>query len=337
MLKKIKIIITAIVLALVMLPMKGALAVGDTRPITTSVATIYPDDPYHLVVSVIANEDALDFASIEGMFPLIEDTAPTTTKTYFELDSLIPGPKIDASPNFVVINDVSTGIFAGAIYTAGDFISLNKGDVIWTAKYKITDVLPYEAFSFTLLINSAFFDGLPTLYNENFGFGIVVVPPKHDVPVIDGDNGVYVTDSGIKLILKFDADHTLVTDILMDGVVLSPTYYEIKAGSTIVEFAADYLNTLGIGSHTVTVNYSDGGVGVAHFTVEAAPEPVDPVDPVDPTDDVLVPNTGEFTGVGGSATAIGVGVFVGITMLPVVIAFSIERRYSRNKINFDKK
>ncbi|MDO5480595.1 MAG: hypothetical protein Q4F58_02940, partial [Candidatus Saccharibacteria bacterium] len=63
--------------------------------------------------------------------------------------------------------------------------------------------------------------------------------------------------------------------------------------------------------------------------------PVDPIDPADET--VAVPDTGKFTNIGGSATAIGLGIFAGIAILPVVIAFSIERRYSRNKINFDKK
>lgn len=338
MIRRIKIIIATIALAIVMLPVANTSAVPDTRPITTSMATIYPEDPDHLVVSLIVNTSTLGLESLDGSFPLTETVTIPGGKTYYKLDSMEPGPKLEAWGGAIVVNDKNTGLFAAATASAGTYIPLQLEDVIWTAKYKIIDTepIPPDVYNFTLIVNSAVFDTLPALSNEAFVFGTIVVPPKHDVPVIEGDNGIYITGSGAKYILKLDADHTYLTEILMDGVVVASSNYEVKAGSTIIEFAADYLNTLGLGSHTITANFSDGGVGVAHFTIEAAPSPVDPTEPTS-DETVTVPDTGYFTGVAGSATAIGAGIFMGIAMIPVIIAVSIERRYSRNKIDFTKK
>lgn len=337
MIRKIKIIIAAIALATVMLPVANTSAVPDTRPITTSIATMDPDNNL-LIVSLIVNTSTLGLQSIDGDFPLTESVTTPGATTYFELDSMEPGPKLEAWGGAVVVNDKNTGLFGAATASVGTYIPLQLEDVIWTAKYKYDDTtpIPPDIYDFTMFVNSAVFDGIPALSNEAFGFGTIILPPRYDVTVLEGDNGVYVTNSGAKYILKLDADHTYLTEILMDGVVVASSNYEVKAGSTIIEFAADYLNTLGLGSHTITANFSDGGVGVAHFTIEAAPSPVDPTEPTS-DETVTVPDTGYFTGVAGSATAIGAGIFMGIAMIPVIIAVSIERRYSRNKIDFTKK
>ena len=54
-------------------------------------------------------------------------------------------------------------------------------------------------------------------------------------------------------------------------------------------------------------------------------------------DAILVPDTGGFTGFTDSAISIGIGIFIVITIVPVIMAVSIERRCSKNKIKFDRK
>ena len=57
-------------------------------------------------------------------------------------------------------------------------------------------------------------------------------------------------------------------DILVDGAEVPKQLYTARSGSTIVEISADYLNTLNVGTHTVTFRYTDGNV-TGNFEVVA--------------------------------------------------------------------
>ena len=52
----------------------------------------------------------------------------------------------------------------------------------------------------------------------------------------------------------------------MDGKTLDAKHYIAQSGSTIITLAADYVETLAAGEHTLTVRYTDGETS-AHFTV----------------------------------------------------------------------
>lgn len=59
--------------------------------------------------------------------------------------------------------------------------------------------------------------------------------------------------------------------VLVDGKTLDAAHYTAEAGSTIITLAADYVKTLPVGGHTLTVRYTDGETS-AHFTVTAMPQ-----------------------------------------------------------------
>ena len=70
-------------------------------------------------------------------------------------------------------------------------------------------------------------------------------------------------------------------DILVDGAEVPKQLYTARSGSTIVEISADYLNTLNVGTHTVTFRYTDGNV-TGNFEVVAK---ADDQDKTSKTDD----------------------------------------------------
>lgn len=324
---KIKIIITAIMAITLMMPLANVSA-ADTRPIAISKFEFV--EGVGEVVSLVANDSVVELSSIEGNFPLTEEDG--LNGGYYELVSMAPSEKLNG---LVVLNDVNSGDFAAAI-SGSTPVSFNQGDVIWTAVYDTKDDLPFDNYLFTATVFQATFNSHPTLDNQFYYFGIAVVPPAHDVPILDGEI-IQVWDSGRKknITIRFDAALGYFKEVRVDGEVLGPENYNVSAGSTIVEFLASYLETLSAGDHSVEVAFSDNGIGRA--TIRIA-DPINPADS-DTSDDsvVNVPDTGYFTGTFGSATAIGVGAFLGVALIPVVIAMSIERRYSRNKVEFDKK
>lgn len=70
-------------------------------------------------------------------------------------------------------------------------------------------------------------------------------------------------------------------DILVDGAEVPKKLYTARSGSTIVEISADYLNTLNVGTHTITFRYTDGNV-TGNFEVVAK---ADDQDKTSKTDD----------------------------------------------------
>ena len=68
--------------------------------------------------------------------------------------------------------------------------------------------------------------------------------------------------------LSFTANGPLskFTAVQVDGKTLDAKHYTAQSGSTIITLAADYVETLAAGEHTLTVRYTDGETR-AHFTV----------------------------------------------------------------------
>ena len=60
------------------------------------------------------------------------------------------------------------------------------------------------------------------------------------------------------------------TGILVDGVEVSANNYTAVSGSVVVTLSADYLNTLSVGEHTITIRFSDGADITTRFTVKAS-------------------------------------------------------------------
>ena len=75
---------------------------------------------------------------------------------------------------------------------------------------------------------------------------------------IDGVNGEWLKNSNKDLGFKTDGEFSKFTGVKVDGTLIGADKYTAVTGSTLVTLKKDYLETLSVGKHTLTVVYTDG-------------------------------------------------------------------------------
>ena len=75
---------------------------------------------------------------------------------------------------------------------------------------------------------------------------------------IDGANGEWLKNSNKDLGFKTDGEFSKFTGVKVDGTLIGADKYTAVIGSTLVTLKKDYLETLSVGKHTLTVVYADG-------------------------------------------------------------------------------
>lgn len=86
---------------------------------------------------------------------------------------------------------------------------------------------------------------------------------------IDGANGEWIKNSGKDLGFKADGEISKFTGVKVDGTLIGADKYTAVTGSTLVTLKKDYLETLSVGKHTLTVDYIDGEC-TTNFEIKAA-------------------------------------------------------------------
>lgn len=79
-----------------------------------------------------------------------------------------------------------------------------------------------------------------------------------DYRIIDGDGATWKLNSDGSLTITANGPLSKFTGIEVDGKAVDASNYTAVSGSTIITLKADYLNTLSVGKHTLTVLYTDG-------------------------------------------------------------------------------
>ena len=91
--------------------------------------------------------------------------------------------------------------------------------------------------------------------------------------IIYGDGASIIAGQNTALSFTANGPLSKLTAVLVDGKTLDAKHYTAQSGSTIITLAADYVRTLAVGEHTLTVRYTDGETS-AHFTVTAMPKDI---------------------------------------------------------------
>lgn len=86
---------------------------------------------------------------------------------------------------------------------------------------------------------------------------------------IDGSNGSWTNNSNGTLTFRANGDFSKFTGVKVDDTLIDASNYTAVSGSTIVTIKADYLKTLSVGTHKLTVVYNDGECST-NFEVKAA-------------------------------------------------------------------
>jgi hypothetical protein len=121
-----------------------------------------------------------------------------------------------------------------------------------------------------------------------------------DYKIIEGANGTWTQNSNETLVFRVNGDFSKFTGVKVDGTLIDAKNYTAKSGSTIVTLSTDYLKTLSVGTHKLTVVYTDGECS-ANFEVkkvateQTKPTEGDKTDTTTPTSgkDTISPQTGD--------------------------------------------
>lgn len=147
--------------------------------------------------------------------------------------------------------------------------------------------------------------------------------------VIEGDNNGFVVNND-EVTFRMDADYALFEnggEVYLDGVLVDPSNYVSKPGSTIITFTNTFLNSLNDGNHELTVAFNDGGIARASFALSGTRHSANPV---------KTPDTGFFSGEFAGARVAGI---TAVSFLAIAGAMTVfyRKRFAGKKVDFDKK
>ena len=83
----------------------------------------------------------------------------------------------------------------------------------------------------------------------------------------EGTDTQYVLGSNSGVAIHCTAAYYDLESVKIDGATVTASNYTVSEGSTIVEFTVDYLQTLAVGDHTVTLCYTNDRTAVSQLTV----------------------------------------------------------------------
>ncbi len=90
-----------------------------------------------------------------------------------------------------------------------------------------------------------------------------------DYKITEGANGSWVQNSTGTLKFTANGDFSKFTGIKVDGTLIGADNYTAVSGSTVITLKKEYLSTLSVGKHTLTVVYNDGECST-EFEIKAA-------------------------------------------------------------------
>ena len=106
--------------------------------------------------------------------------------------------------------------------------------------------------------------------------------------MLEGMNGKWTQNSNATISFCADGDFSKFLGVMVDDSLLDTQKFTAASGSTIVTLKEDYLRTLSVGSHKLTVFYNDGQCST-YFEIQPA------VDDSDNGNDTPAPDNGNDT------------------------------------------
>ena len=96
--------------------------------------------------------------------------------------------------------------------------------------------------------------------------------------VIEGANSAWTQNSDKTLVFRANGDFSKFTGVKVDDTLIDAKNYTAVSGSTVITLKADYLNTLSVGTHKLTVVYTDGECSTNFEVKQAASEQTTPTE-----------------------------------------------------------
>ena len=92
-----------------------------------------------------------------------------------------------------------------------------------------------------------------------------------DYRIIEGAYGIWTQNSGDALVFRANGEFSKFIGVKVDGMLLTSDQYTAVSGSTVVTLKRDYLSSLSVGKHTLTVVFGDGDCSTEFEIKSGAP------------------------------------------------------------------
>ena len=187
-----------------------------------------------------------------------------------------------------------TAFEAGKTYHYGVYVTAYTADISPDAKLKING----REVNYTRIGDDG--DTQSFWVETNLTMTPTAAGETPNYKIIEGANGTWTQNRDGTLVFRANGDFDKFTGIKIDGTLIDPKNYTAKSGSTIITLKADYLKTLSVGAHNLTVVYTDGECSTNFEVKQAASEQTKPTegdksDTTTPTGgkDTTSPQTGD--------------------------------------------
>ena len=187
-----------------------------------------------------------------------------------------------------------TAFEAGKTYHYGVYVTAYTADISPDAKLKING----REVNYTRIGDDG--DTQSFWVETNLTMTPTAAGETPNYKIIEGANGAWTQNSDGTLTFRANGDFSKFTGVKVDGTLIDAKNYTVKSGSTIITLKADYLKTLSVGAHNLTVVYTDGECSTNFEVKQAASEQTKPTegdksDTTTPTGgkDTISPQTGD--------------------------------------------
>ena len=187
-----------------------------------------------------------------------------------------------------------TAFEAGKTYHYGVYVTAYTADISPDAKLKING----REVNYTRIGDDG--DTQSFWVETNLTMTPTAAGETPNYKIIEGANGTWTQNRDGTLTFRANGDFSKFTGVKIDGTLIDPKNYTAKSGSTIITLKADYLKTLSVGTHKLTVVYTDGECSTNFEVKQAASEQTKPTerdksDTTTPTGgkDTTSPQTGD--------------------------------------------
>ena len=187
-----------------------------------------------------------------------------------------------------------TAFKAGNTYHYGVYVTAYTADISPDAKLKING----REVNYTRIGDDG--DTQSFWVETNLTMTPTAAGETPNYKIIEGANGTWTQNRDGTLVFRANGDFDKFTGIKIDGTLIDAKNYTAVSGSTVITLKADYLKTLSVGTHKLTVVYTDGECSTNFEVKQAASEQTKPTerdksDTTTPTGgkDTTSPQTGD--------------------------------------------
>ena len=264
-----------------------------------NVKTIIPTESYNPTVIDLIEINDVTVSFKDGDKPKFTGSVPDNAGYAFRcewwsLDSDTGIVSTEPEWGGDIYKNKITAFKAGKTYHYGVYVTAYTADISPDAKLKING----REVNYTRIGDDG--DTQSFWVETNLTMTPTAAGETPNYKIIEGANGTWTQNRDGTLTFRANGDFSKFTGVKIDGTLIDPKNYTAKSGSTIITLKADYLKTLSVGTHKLTVVYTDGECSTNFEVKQAASEQTKPTegdksDTTTPTGgkDTTSPQTGD--------------------------------------------